>query len=135
MGKLPYAPGTWGSLGAILIWWYIPHDLIIQSIFILLSIIIGTWSSQIYANHLNLKDPSEIVIDEVSGMWITLFFVPHQLSLFIIGFVLFRFFDIKKPWLIDKVQYYSGGIGIMADDILAGIFSRIIIYIGVILFL
>ncbi len=68
-------------------------------------------------------------------MWITLFLVPHQLSLFIIGFILFRFFDIKKPWLINKVQYYSGGIGIMADDILAGIFSRIIIFIGVILFL
>jgi len=78
-----------------------------------------------------LKDPSEIVIDEVSGMWISLFMIPQNYILFIIGFILFRFFDIKKLWIIDKVQYYPGGIGIMADDILAGIFTRILLLIGV----
>ena len=101
----------------------------------MLSIIIGTWSSQIYASHLNLKDPSEIVIDEVSGMWIALFMLPQSIVFYIIAFTLFRIFDITKPLLIDKVQYYPGGIGIMADDILAGIFSRILLFAGITLFL
>ena len=64
-------------------------------------------------------------------MWISLFMVPQSLTIYIIGFILFRFFDIKKPSIIDKVQYYPGGIGIMADDIIAGIFTRIILFGGV----
>ncbi len=132
---MPFAPGTWGSLGAIAVWWFIPQNLFIQSILILLSVLVGTWSSQTYANHLKLKDPSEIVIDEVAGMWISLFMLPQNFILFLIGFILFRIFDIIKPFVIDKVQYYPGGIGIMADDILAGIFSRIIILIGMVIFI
>ena len=80
---------------------------------------------------MNKKDPSEIVIDEVSGMWIALFLIPQNWLLFLIGFMLFRFFDIEKPFIINKVQYYPGGIGIMADDILAGIFTCIILHIGI----
>ena len=132
---MPIAPGTWGSLVAIIIWWFIPQNLIVQSMLILFSVLIGTWSSQKYADHLNLKDPSEIVIDEVTGMWISLFMLPQNFILFLIGFILFRIFDIMKPFVIDKVQYYPGGIGIMADDILAGIFSRIIILIGMVIFI
>ena len=66
-------------------------------------------------------------------MWIALFFIPQNLFLFIFGFILFRFFDIKKPFIINKVQYYHGGIGIMADDILAGIFTCIILHTGIFL--
>ncbi len=98
------------------------------------SIIIGTYSSHIYARSLSKKDPSEIVIDEVSGMWIALFFIPQNLLLFMIGFILFRFFDIKKPSVINNIQYLRGGIGIMADDILAGIFTCFILHIGIYLF-
>ena len=67
-------------------------------------------------------------------MWIALFFIPQNLLLFMIGFILFRFFDIKKPSVINNIQYLRGGIGIMADDILAGIFTCFILHIGIYLF-
>jgi len=118
-------------LGAIIIWWFVPVNFFIQISLIFISILIGTYSSQIYAYNLKKKDPSEIVIDEVSGMWISLFFIPKTPFLFILGFILFRFFDIKKPSIINKVQHYSGGIGIMADDILAGFFTCIILQLGI----
>ena len=72
-----------------------------------------------------------MVIDEVAGMWIALMFVPKNLILFIFGFALFRFLDIKKPLIINSVQYLPGGFGIMADDIIAGLITCLFIHIGV----
>ena len=135
LGRLPFAPGSWGSLGALVLWFFLPVDFLIHSIVILILFIIGVYTSKIVAEELKDHDPSEIVIDEVSGMWISLFKLPQNFILFLIGFILFRIFDIIKPFVIDKVQYYPGGIGIMADDILAGIFSRIIILIGMVIFI
>ena len=91
------------------------------------SVIIGTWSANEYAAKAGIKDPSEVVIDEVAGMWISLLFLPREVILFLSAFLLFRILDILKPWIIDKVQELKGGLGIMMDDILAGIFTRVII--------
>ena len=68
-------------------------------------------------------------------MWISLFLVPKSLILFIIGFILFRIFDISKPFFINKLQNLPGGIGIMIDDIMAGLFTRIIILILMVIFI
>ena len=131
VGKLPKAPGTWGSLFAALIWWYIPLGNYAQITIIIFVTILGTYSAESYSRRISKKDPSEVVIDEVAGMWIALMFVPKNLILFIFGFVLFRFLDIKKPLIINSVQYLPGGYGIMADDVIAGLITCLFIHIGV----
>ncbi|NOZ08427.1 MAG: phosphatidylglycerophosphatase A, partial [FCB group bacterium] len=73
------------------------------------------------------KDPGRIVIDEVAGMWLTLLIIPRELSLFILGFLLFRLLDITKPWIINRVQKLKNGYGIMADDVLAGFISWVVL--------
>ncbi|MAV58472.1 MAG: phosphatidylglycerophosphatase A [Candidatus Marinimicrobia bacterium] len=128
IGFFPIASGTFGSLVAFLLWWFfVPENLFYQLILILFVIIIGTISSGIIESNLKFKDPSFIVIDEVAGMFISLFLIPKSLLICIIGFFLFRFFDIYKPSLIDSVQKIPNGIGVMADDILAGIVTCFIL--------
>jgi phosphatidylglycerophosphatase A len=73
------------------------------------------------------KDPSYIVIDEVVGMMIGLFLLPKNIPIYIMAFILFRFFDIIKPSIIDRSQNFKFGIGIMADDIISGILTLLII--------
>jgi phosphatidylglycerophosphatase A len=73
------------------------------------------------------KDSYRVVIDEVAGMWITLFLIPPTLSLLILGFILFRFFDILKPLYIRRMEAFKGGWGVMADDVLAGIYANVLL--------
>ena len=77
------------------------------------------------------KDSSRVVIDEVAGMWISVCFIPHSISLLIAGFILFRFFDILKPLYIRKLEALPGGWGVMADDVLAGIYANLVLQIFV----
>ena len=72
-------------------------------------------------------DPSEVVIDEAVGMSISLFMLPHSLGLYILAFILFRFFDIFKPSFIYRIQNLPGGWGIMLDDVLAGFFTLAVV--------
>ena len=73
-------------------------------------------------------NPSQIIIDELVGQWITLFFLPPELLYYLIGFILFRFFDIFKPWPVNWADSnLHGGLGIMLDDVFAGIYSCIIV--------
>jgi len=123
VGKLPIFPGTWASLITLCLWSFIPLKATIQLPIIILLIIIGLYSSKITAQLLKKKDPSEIVIDEVIGMSIALFMIPHKLFFYILAFLLFRFFDILKPSFIYHVQNIKGGWGIILDDILAGLFA------------
>ena len=75
---------------------------------------------------MNDHDPSEVVIDEAVGMWITLYMLPHSIAIYSMAFILFRIFDIFKPSFIYRVQNLPGGWGIMMDDVLAGIFTLLI---------
>jgi phosphatidylglycerophosphatase A len=75
------------------------------------------------------KDSYRVVIDEVAGMWVTMLFVPYSLSLMIAGFILFRFFDIVKPLYIRRMEAFEGGWGVMADDVLAGIYANLILQV------
>ena len=128
IGFFPLASGTFGSLCAILFWWFfVPENLFYQLVLILFVIIIGTITSGIIESNLKLKDPSFIVIDEVAGMFISLFLIPKSFLVYIIGFFLFRFFDILKPSYINSVQKIPNGIGVMADDILAGLATCLIL--------
>ena len=77
------------------------------------------------------KDSSRVVIDEVAGMWISLLFVPVTGTRLLVGLVLFRFFDIVKPLFIRNMERLPGGIGVMMDDVLAGIYCNILLQVGV----
>jgi phosphatidylglycerophosphatase A len=126
LGKLPFAPGSWGSLGALILWIFLPSSYILQMIMIILLFSIGVISSKKMAAAMNDYDPSEVVIDEAVGMWIALFMLPHSIAIYSMAFILFRIFDIFKPSYIYRVQNLPGGWGIMMDDVLAGIIAWLI---------
>jgi phosphatidylglycerophosphatase A len=128
LGKLPKAPGTWGSLGALLVWSLIPETIFFRSIILLITLIIGFIACENTLKQSDNPDPSYIVIDEVVGLWITLLFVPKTIFLFSLGFILFRLFDILKPSFIYSVQFLKGSWGVMLDDILAGVLSLLILW-------
>lgn len=128
LGKLPKAPGTWGSLGALLVWILIPETLLFRSVVLVITLIVGFIACEITLKQSDDPDPSYIVIDEVVGLWITLLFVPKTIFLFTFGFVLFRLFDILKPSFVYSVQSLKGSLGVMLDDILAGILSLLILW-------
>jgi len=123
VGKLPVAPGTFGSLVALIIWLFLPITASVQLSMLILLFILGIYSSHKVAIYLQVHDPSEVVIDEVVGMGISLFMLPHNIVLYVIAFLLFRLFDILKPSFIYQVQDFPGGWGIMLDDVIAGIFT------------
>ena len=127
LGKLPYAPGSAGSLGALILWFFLPLDFLIHSIMILILFIVGVYSSKKVEEELEVDDPSEIVIDEVVGMGISLFMLPHSVYLYCLAFCIFRVFDIFKPSFIFHVQNLPGGWGVMLDDVLAGVFTLTIV--------
>ena len=76
------------------------------------------------------KDSYRVVIDEVAGMWITMLFVPISAPSLLVGLVLFRFFDIVKPLYIRRMEQLPGGVGVMMDDVLAGIYANLLLQIG-----
>ena len=127
LGKLPFAPGSWGSLGALLLWLLLPVTFSVHLSVIIILFVLGVYSSSRMAKYLDDHDPSEVVIDEVVGMGISLFMLPHNFLLYLLSFILFRVFDILKPSFIYRIQNLSGGWGIMLDDVLAGLLTFTIV--------
>jgi phosphatidylglycerophosphatase A len=131
-GYIPVAPGTWASLLAVLIWLIIPGNLLIIKILLIVCFfIIGIIVAGLSESYSGIIDPSYIVIDEVVGMWLALLFFPpgqtaNRLLLIFLTFCIFRLFDITKLFPINKCEKLHGGFGIMLDDIVAGIFTAII---------
>ena len=149
VGYLPLAPGTWGSAVAIgiylLVRWavwdsvacltacgwradsagaWLEFSLI--TIFLIFTLL-GIWAAGRAAKVLGVKDPGKVVVDELMGQFLVFFFVPLAISWWVIllGFLLFRVFDIWKPYPIDNLQDLPGGLGICADDIVAGAYAGI----------
>ena len=132
-GYSPVAPGTAGAILAVAIWYafslFIPFYLIpaITSVLILLFTILGIRSADAVEPVWG-EDPSRVVVDEMVGVWIPLLAVPEgNLWYILAAFVLFRLFDIFKPLGIRKMEKLKGGLGVMMDDILAGLYSLILI--------
>lgn len=135
-GFSPFAPGTAGALLATLIW--LGLSLVVSEVcllwltvaFILLFTAVGIWA----ANQLEPywgEDPSRVVVDEMVGVWIPLLAAPAGDVWYAVGaFVLFRLFDIFKPLGIRRMESFPGGIGVMMDDILAGIYSFAILIVA-----
>ncbi len=124
-GLIPMMPGTFGSLAAIpLILLLAPLGNPVFILATLFSSVIGVWFCGRTADDMGVHDHGSIVWDEVAGMLLTFMFVPLTVWTIIVGFVLFRIFDILKPWPIGPVdKTVHGGLGIMLDDILAGLMS------------
>lgn len=132
VGKFRYAPGSIGSLTALPLAWWLSNSFGSQTLLSVSVIlfIIGVWASENYANNIGQPDPSSVVIDEVAGQLFTLSFVTVDLWTLAAGFILFRFFDITKPWPIYLVdRRIKGGFGIMLDDIIAAVFAIPILYL------
>jgi phosphatidylglycerophosphatase A len=129
-GLSPVAPGTMGTLAAIPVY-LLMVSLLPQWLYIFLTIVFFIAGIQIcnrVSTDLQTHDFSGIVWDEIVGYLITMMFLPLSWELIILGFVLFRFFDILKPWPINWLdKHISGGMGIMLDDVLAGLFSWVIL--------
>ncbi len=133
-GLLPGAPGTWGSLAALPFAWLILAELGPFGLLAAAAIVfaLGLWASARYISGREDKDPAEVVIDEVAGQWLALTVAaPGEAWHFAVGFVLFRLFDIAKTWPARRAERgLAGGLGIMTDDLVAGVYAAIVGYLA-----
>ena len=136
VGRIPLAPGTICSFLAFLSWYYLRFY--IEGVFILygslILFFIGVAVSTIYSESIKKEDPPEVVIDEWVGQWLAFTMLPVTFQTGLIGFIAFRFFDILKPGPVKKMERLPNGLGVMADDVMAGIFAYFIIIIYYLLF-
>jgi len=129
-GYSPWAPGTVGSALALLIVWVVPFSRAGLLVFFVAVTLAGTWAAHRAERRLGVKDPGVIVIDEVAGMTLSILPFPLTPPVLIVGFVLFRLFDIMKPFPAGASQRATGGIGVMVDDLIAGLYALLVITIG-----
>jgi phosphatidylglycerophosphatase A len=126
IGLLPKAPGTWASLAALPLAWILDHwigrtGLAVAGAAIAL---LGVWASHVYVRHQRGEDPGEVVVDEVAAQLLVLAAAPLTWATTIAGFVLFRLFDIVKPWPVGWAdRRVKGGLGVMLDDLLAALYA------------
>ena len=128
IGKMPFAPGTWGSLAALIIW-YLLKPSMIDPLFLLITgglFFIGIAVSAILTKELDQKDPKEIVIDEWVGMWVALYLCPHDFKWGMVAFLFFRIFDIFKPGPVQLMDDMEAAPGVMMDDVVAGILACLV---------
>ena len=131
VGFLPRVPGTWGSLLGIGLWWVVFHELGPAESILVVGLAIGfAWlvirqTCRAY----NIDDEPAIVIDEIVGQWIALLWVPRSLWVVCLAFLLFRFLDITKPWPVSWAdRSVRGPLGILLDDVIAGIATCIVVH-------
>ena len=127
IGYVPIAPGTFGSavglaLFALIRW---SGSSAIELGVIVLLFVLGVWSGNAAERHFRRVDPGPVVLDEVAGMLITLALLPVNIYGAIVGFVIFRLFDVIKPWPANRLEALPGGLGMMADDAMAGIYGNV----------
>ena len=130
-GLLPIMPGTYGTLVAI------PFYFLLQSlgwpIYVIMTVIItvfGVWLSEKVSNEIGIHDYPGMNFDEIVGYLVTMLFVPPHWFLVLLGFGLFRLFDIWKPWPIRLIdEQVKGGVGVILDDVVAGLFSLVVLQI------
>jgi phosphatidylglycerophosphatase A len=123
-GYAPVAPGTAGAAVGIVCCLLTRHWAgAAQAAFLLLITIAGVWASQRAARHFGRHDPGPVVIDEVAGQLVTLFLVGGGIGALVLGFLVFRVLDIVKPWPANALEALPGGWGIMADDLMAGLYG------------
>lgn len=128
IGYLPLVPGTFGSLAGLVLF-YLLEGVSYQAyfLFIFCIIVLGFLTSGPVEKLSNRKDPSCVVIDEVAGMLVAFSFIPYDFKIIILGFIIFRILDTLKPYPAGKLQDMHGAFGIMADDLVAGLYTNIVL--------
>lgn len=129
-GKLPWVPGTWGSLAAVPLFYLLfPLSPLSYSVVLVGFFSLAVWSSSVYAAEHADNDPKEVVIDEVVGLLVA--FAFHGWSAWlVVGFILFRFFDVWKPFPARQAeQKFPSGWGIVMDDVIAGIYANLTLWL------
>ena len=125
IGYVPFAPGTFGSAVGVFVWWLLGPSPIVQAMAIVAIFGAGVWSATVCERHCSRTDPGHVIIDEVVGMLVTLFLVPAGWAGAFAGFLLFRLADVVKPYPANRFESLHGGLGVMADDCMAGVYANL----------
>ncbi len=123
IGYLPVMPGTAGSLAAAVLYFVLPLGGPVWILIITTAFVIGIWAGNFVEREYG-KDPPLVVIDEFVGQWLTFSFLPMDPLTLTGGFLLFRIFDISKPFPANRAQRLKGGLGIMLDDVIAAVYAQ-----------
>lgn len=127
LGYVPVAPGTFGSAAGLVLFYAVRSTgsggVELAAIIVLFAV--GIWSATVAEHHLGDVDPAPVVLDEVVGMLITLAFLPVSVTGAIVGFLIFRVLDVVKPWPSSRLERLPGGLGVMADDGMAAVYSNL----------
>lgn len=131
LGKIPVAPGTFGSLPGLLLCWALSGISASAAVVVgLVLIALAVWVSHEAEKLLGSKDPGSIVIDEIAGMFVTMFGLAFSWKTAVAGFIVFRILDITKPFPVRQLERkLPGGVGVVADDVVAGLMGNIILRI------
>ena len=131
LGFFPVAPGTLTSLAIVLLYKYLIHVLALPYLLLifLLLCVLGVLAAAAYSSELKKTDPRQVVIDEAAGQFLVLLSITPDWTLLVIGFLLFRLFDILKPFPIRRLERLPGGWGIMADDIAAALMAKALLHL------
>jgi phosphatidylglycerophosphatase A len=132
-GFLPIGPGSWGSLAALIVAWFIVihAGYAVLTAAAAIAFALGWWASTRVVKASGVEDPRFIVIDEIAAQWLVLLVVPLDGRWFAAAFLLFRLFDITKPWPIRIVERrVAGGLGVMLDDVMAALYAVLLLLIG-----
>jgi phosphatidylglycerophosphatase A len=137
IGLIGPGPGTWASLAAALLWFWAAHSVhltvvglsVATAIVALIITAIGIPAGTRVAQETGRDDPGHVVIDEVAGQWIALIACPVKVAHVVLAFLLFRVFDIVKPWPARQLENLHGGTGIMLDDVAAGIYALLVMLV------
>ena len=122
-GLAPVAPGTVASALTALVLWVVPFSRPGLIVFFIAVTVVGTWAAEHAERTLGAKDPGAIVIDEVAGMTLSVLVLPLTPAVLAVAFVLFRIFDVVKPFPAGRAQGLPGGFGVMVDDLVAGLYA------------
>ncbi len=112
-------------MAGLALWWALPPSPIVHLFASVGLFALGAWSAHVSERHFNSTDPGPVVIDEVMGMMITLVWSPANWTAAAVGFLLFRVFDIAKPYPVNRLERFHGGVGVMADDAMAGVYANL----------
>lgn len=131
LGFFPVAPGTLASLAVVLLYKWLLHPLPLPYLLLLLLLLLalGVPAADAYSSELKKTDPRRVVVDEAAGQLLVLVSVSPDWNLMVIGFLLFRFFDIVKPFPIRRLEGLPGGWGIMADDVAAALMAKVLLHV------
>jgi phosphatidylglycerophosphatase A len=131
-GLLPAMPGSWGSLAALPVAWIIRSLWGVTGLAIAAGIVlvVGWWAAMTVAKASAVEDPGAVVIDEVAAQWLVLLPAPLDPVAYILAFLIFRIFDIWKPWPVRWVDHcVHGGLGIMLDDLIAAVYAVLVLVV------